>query len=310
MGRSGGQTSDGHRLDDGKWVVLAHDAVFECAGFRLVAVGHHVLVRAGFVGHRPPFDAGGEGGPAPPRQSGVGDGGNDRVRPHLDRSSQGLIAAVLPVGLQGGGIYRAYPAEHTKTGVARLGQPKDLVVIGRHPIGPAHALNEVSRGPLALSQTGAGVDFGPAGLQRCPQFVVAGQGAGGVDAHMDNVISVARISSAEQLVESGYAEGFSRGNPQPLGRAVQTSGADPADLVLEGVQYRQQQVAKAPAPGAAPSDQPLGLGNSGGICLRDYGINRGPLGIGGLVVAEVKVSQRMPPRSRGHRPALPSPKPP
>ena len=66
VGRPGGQSGNGHRLDDRERVVLAHDPVLEGAGLGLVAIGHNVLVGTGFIGHGSPFDPGGEGGTTPP----------------------------------------------------------------------------------------------------------------------------------------------------------------------------------------------------------------------------------------------------
>ena len=62
------------------------------------------------VGHRPPFDAGGEGGSAPSQQSGGGDLGNDPVVSHRQGGCKGLVATEGPV------IVEARRVDHSDPG--------------------------------------------------------------------------------------------------------------------------------------------------------------------------------------------------
>ena len=77
-----GQAGDGHGLNDGEGVAFHQYPVLKGARFGLVGVAHQVVGSPLLVGHGPPFDAGGEGGSAPPQQSGGGDLGDDPVVSH------------------------------------------------------------------------------------------------------------------------------------------------------------------------------------------------------------------------------------
>ena len=81
--------------------------------------------------------------------------------------------------------------------------------------------------------------------------------AGGVNADVDDVIAVPGIVDPEHLVECGHTVGLGRRHLKLLGGVVQTSRADPTDLILQGVKNRQQQMATFIAAGPATADQPF-----------------------------------------------------
>ncbi len=290
----GGEPGEGERLDDRERVVLHHHPVLERAGFRLVAVGHHVLGTTLFGGHRPPFHTGGEGGAAPAGQTGVGHRGAHRLGPQLDRPLEGGVATVIPVGVERGGVGHTDPGEKPQRRIALLrdhppGAVTGGTAVGRYVIRLPDPLHEPRRRAFALAEARRPVHVSARGLDLGGELVGPADLAGRVDADVHGRSPVVGLLDPEHLVERRHPVGLGGGHLEHVAHVVEPARADPSLRVVEGVKGREQQVAAVVAAGHPAPHQPFRLVDHGRV-VADRGGDRGDLGLVGQIRADEEVS--------------------
>ena len=242
-----------------------------------------------------PLDAGGERRATPARQARVGDCGTDALGTERDRCGERVVAAVLAVRLEGGGVDHTDPLQQAQRLVALLMEQRVGLIVGGHSIGATDALDEngdLARGlvgPLALTEAGRLVDVDTLRLQLGDAVGRAGDLARGVDAHMGDVAGLRRLVGSEQVVERGDAVRLRRRNLQRLADVVEPARADPTLGVLQRVQCRQQEMTMAVALRGAGPDEPFALAYDDGPAT-ERGVDRRDLDVVRRLVGDVQIS--------------------
>ena len=244
---------DRHRLDQRERIALEDHPVLERPGLRFVGVADQVVRPDGLLGDGLPFDAGRERGAAAADQPGVLELAQHRLRSHLDRAAQRLVAALGAVIVQAVGVHDADAPQQPQPRLAllwhrrprRLGRclaaqggdrlgfgqrrqhPLDRLVAGldEQACGSAVALAEAwaaqPGGAVVLLVLGAEVL-----LEAGDQLLGPVAAAGDVIAHVQDPRR--HLVHRQQSVEGRDPVGVGGRHRQPLADVVQPTRADPA----------------------------------------------------------------------------------
>ena len=139
-----GVAGDGHALQHPVGVALQDAAVHERPRVALVGVADHVLLRAGGLGHRRPFQAGRVAGPAPAAQAAA-----DDLVDHLGRGQLGAAPSPAPGSRRGRGSRpgpRGRPGPSSRSPPGPAGRRTAPAAPGWHRAGRPGALRRGRRG--------------------------------------------------------------------------------------------------------------------------------------------------------------------
>ena len=285
-GAARGERGDRHRLDDRKRIVLHQHPVLERSGLRLVGIADQVVRERGLSRNGVPLPAGWKGGAAAAHQLRGGDLLDDGVRPHRQRLLERGVAERRAVGVEADRIDAANATKEAKLidrlpvhpgrafelgGLGGREGPRQVrfdLLGGHRPEQPlarllAGLLDE--RGGRAVAHADAGRPH-PRGVvvfNRHPRVIgrVRVHRAGGFFDRGNQRIRAVRLaadvvadvhdtlrprSRRQQGVERRDTPGVGGWHVQALAHVAETAFADPADARLDGLEGRQQQVAKRP----------------------------------------------------------------
>ena len=107
---------------------------------------------------------------------------------------------------------------------------------------------------------------------------------------MHGRIVVARVFGAKQFVERGNAVRLGRRNLQDITDVVEPTSTDPANVGLQRVERRKQQMAPIALARHATAHQPLGFVNDNSRVGRQDIVDRSAFGVGRVVDSQVKIS--------------------